>query len=138
MGALKSRKWVVVLGALVVLAGACAAIAYWSGSGSGTASSGGTVTLTFKAANATTSPIRVATVHLVSVTADAGHSGCVTTDFTMADVAQVFQVPAGATAAELPDNGSLAYADTAIGQDACKSVALTGMRSGPTASATPT
>ena len=116
MGALKSRKWVVVLGALVVLAGACAAIAYWSGSGSGAASSGGTV----------------------SVTADAGHSGCVTTDFTMADVAQVFQVPAGATAAELPDNGSLAYADTAIGQDACKSVALTGMRSGPTASATPT
>lgn len=145
MEALKSRKWLVALLGIAVLAGAGAAIAYWSGggtgTGSGTAGSGGTVTLTgtvaagsapgvsvpvtFKAANATTSPIRVTTVHLVNVTVDAGHSACVTADFTMADVAQGFEVPAGATAAGLPSPGALAYANTAVSQDACKGATLT-------------
>ena len=145
MEALKSRKWLVALLGIVVLAGAGAAIAYWSGSGTGTgtgtAGSGGTVTLTgtvaagsapgvsvpvtFKAANATTSPIRVSTVHLVNVTVDAGHSGCVTTDYTMPDVTQGFEVPAGATAAGLPTSGSLTYANSAVSQDACKGATLT-------------
>jgi hypothetical protein len=146
MDILKRHKWLsLLLGGVIVLGGAGAAFAFWSGggsgSGSGTAGSGGTVTLTgvvgagsapgvsvpvtFKAANATTSPIRVASVHLVSITADAGHSGCVTADFTMADVAQGFEVPAGSTASGLPTNGSLAYADTAVSQDACKGATLT-------------
>ena len=145
MEVLKNRKWLVALLGIVVLAGAGAAIAYWSGggsgSGTGTAGTGGTVTLTgvvapgsgpgvsvpvtFKAANATTSPIRVASVHLVGVAVDAGHSACVTTDFTMADVTQGFEVPAGATAAGLPTPGQLAYADTGISQDACKGATIT-------------
>ena len=145
MEALKSRKWLVALLGIAVLAGAGAAIAYWSGGGTGTGTgtvgSGGTVTLTgtvgagsapgvavpvtFKAANATTSAIRVASVHLVSVAVDGSHSACVTGDFTMADVAQAFQVPAGATSAGLPNPGSLVYADTGLSQDACKGATIT-------------
>jgi len=145
MEVLKNRKWLAALLGIVILAGAGAAAAFWSGSGtgtgSGTAGTGGTVTLTgvvapgtgpgvtvpvtFKAANATTSPIRVASVHLVSVAVDAGHSACVTSDFTMPDVTQGFEVPAGATAAGLPTNGQLAYADSAVSQDACKGATIT-------------
>ena len=145
MEVLKNRKWLVALLGIVVLAGAGAAVAFWTGSGtgtgSGTAGTGGTVTLTgvvaagtgpgvsvpvtFKAATATTSPVRVTTVHLVSVAVDAGHSACVTSDFTMADVTQGFEVPAGATAAGLPTPGQLAYADTGISQDACKGATIT-------------
>ncbi len=145
MRELKSRKWVVLLGGVLALAVAGGAIAYWTGggtgSGSATAGTSGTVALTatigsgialglhvpvtFKAANASSSAIRVTTVHLVGVEADAGHSGCVTADFTMEDVTQNHDVPAGATAETLPQNGTLVYADTAVSQDACKGATLT-------------
>ena len=124
MEVLKNRKWLAALLGIVILAGAGAAAAFWSGSGTGTGP-GVTVPVTFKAANATTSPIRVASVHLVSVAVDAGHSACVTSDFTMPDVTQGFEVPAGATAAGLPTNGQLAYADSAVSQDACKGATIT-------------
>jgi hypothetical protein len=131
--------------AIVVLAVAGAAVAYWTGSGSGSGSgdvgTSGTVTLTatvadgsapgvnvpvsFTAANPSDSPIRVSTVHLVSVAADAEHASCETDDFSMVDVTQDHEVPAGATAEPLPQNGTLAYANTAVNQDACKGATLT-------------
>ena len=140
-----NKRTKVVLGIVAALAVAGAAFAYWTGTGSGTGSgtvgTNGTVTLTgtvasgiapgtsksvsFTAANSSTSPIRVTTVHLDSVAADGAHSGCVTADFTMADVTENHQVPAGATAEALPTNGSLVYANTAVNQDACKGATLT-------------
>jgi hypothetical protein len=81
--------------------------------------------VSFTAANSSSSPIYVTTVHLESVAADAGHASCDTDDFTMADVTQNHQVPAGATANALPTNGSLVYANTAVNQDACKNATLT-------------
>jgi hypothetical protein len=43
----------------------------------------------------------------------------------MADVTESHQVPGNATAESLPTNGSLAYAETGINQDACKGATLT-------------
>jgi hypothetical protein len=138
-------RTVAALGAVVVLAIAAAAFAYWTGSGSGTGSGDvgtvGSVTLTgsitpgsapgtaepvgFTAANPSESPIRITSVHLVSVAADGAHAACETADFTMADIAENHQVPAGATAEALPNDGSLVYANTAVSQDACKGATLT-------------
>ncbi len=140
-----NRKRIAVFGIVAVLALAAAAVAYWTGagSGSGTANVGtsGTVTVTatvpdditpgnavpvgFTAANATNSPIQITAVHLVSVAADAGHAACETGDFSMADVTEDHQVPAGATAEGLPTFGSLVFANTAVNQDACKGATLT-------------
>jgi len=138
-------RTVAALGAVVAVAIAVAAVAYWTGGGSGTGTGAvgtvGSVTLTgtitpgsapgtaepvsFTAANASESPIRVTTVHLVSVTADGAHAACETADFTMADVTENHQVPAEATAEALPNDGSLVYANTAVSQDACKGATLT-------------
>jgi hypothetical protein len=131
-----------VIGLLVVAAGA---YAFWTAAGSGTASStvaaGGTITLngtfpsdiapgltrtvTFQATNATSSSIKVGTVHLVSVAADGAHSACVVGDFTMPDVVENEAVVAGATAVALSTTGTLTMANTALNQDACKSATLT-------------
>jgi hypothetical protein len=139
----RSRK--IALGAVAVVAVAGLAYAFWTGTGSGTGSgdvgTGGNVTLSatvtdgiapgnsvpvsFAASNATDSPVRVGTVHLVSVAVDAAHSGCNTADFSMADVVQNHEVPAQATNESLPNDGSLAMANTAVNQDACKGATLT-------------
>jgi hypothetical protein len=133
---------IAVIGLLVVAAGA---YAFWTAAGSGTASStvaaGGTITLngtfpsdiapgltrtvTFQATNATSSSIKVGTVHLVSVAADGAHSACVVGDFTMPDVVENEAVVAGATAVALSTTGTLTMANTALNQDACKSATLT-------------
>lgn len=140
-----SKKMRVAVGVVALTMVAAGAYAYWTGggTGSGTAQVGdvGAVTITatvapdiapgtsravsFTAANATTSPIYLTTVHLESVTADAGHASCETDDFTMADVTQGVQVLAGAAAQALPTGGSLVYANTAVNQDACKDAVLT-------------
>jgi hypothetical protein len=139
----KGRK--VALGVVASVAVAGLAYGYWTGSGSGTGSgtagTSGTATITgtvapgispgtaeavsFTAANPSDSPIQVTSVHVVSIAADAAHSACVTGDFSMADVTENHQVPAGATAEALPVNGSLVYANTAVNQDACKGATLT-------------
>lgn len=132
-------------GVVVILAVTATAFAYWtgggSGSGSGNAGTSSTVTLTgviapgiapgtsrpvsLTAANASGSPITVSTVHLESVAADGGHAACATDDFSMADVSENHQVPAGATSDALPNAGTLTYANTAANQDACKDATLT-------------
>lgn len=139
------HKWIAAIAGVAVLASAGFALAYFTGSGggsgTGTVGTAGTVTLigtvadgsapgvavpvTFTAGNASDSPIQVTTVHLAGVAADAGHSACVTADFTMADVTQNHEVPAGATAEALPVDGSLVFANTAVSQDACKGATLT-------------
>jgi len=140
-----TKKSRVLIAIVVSLAVAGGAYAYWTGGGSGSGEAvvgtSGAVTLTatvpdgiqpgtneavsFTAANATDSPIFVTTVHLVSVAPDGGHAACETDDFTMADVTESHQVPAGATAEALPVDGSLVYANTAVNQDACKGATLT-------------
>ena len=139
------KKYTLALGVIASLLVAYAAFAYWtgngSGSGSGTVGTNGATTLTgtvtngvapgtavpvsFTAANATNSAIRVTTVHMVSVTADSGHAACNTGDFSMADITENYNVPANATASPLPVNGSLVYFDTGVSQDACKGATLT-------------
>lgn len=146
MHALTNRKRLTVSAAVIaVLALSGVAFAFWTGSGSGSASAGvgtsGTVTIAatvtggaapgtsvpvrFAASNATKSPITVTTVHLVSVAADASHQSCVTKDFTMEDVTESFQVAANSSAVTLPVDGALAFANTAVNQDACKGATLT-------------
>ena len=140
-----NKKRLLALGAVGVIAIAGFAYAYWTGSGSGTgtgtAGTSSTVTVTgtvasgiapgtnravtFTAANASTSPIYVTTVSLVSIAPDAGHATCAVADFSMANVTENHQVPAGATAEALPTNGSLVYANTGVSQDACKGATLT-------------
>jgi hypothetical protein len=143
---MRSKKKLGAVVALVaVFAVAGVAYAYWtgggSGSGTGTAGASGTVTLTgavadgiapgiaapvtLTAANATTSAILVTTVHMTAITVDAGHATCETADFTMADVNEAHEVPSGATAEALPNDGSLVYADTGVSQDACQGATLT-------------
>jgi hypothetical protein len=140
------KKLVVTIAALAVAVGSVAAYAYWttsgSGSGSGSvAASNGTITLhgtvtsalapggsspvTLTADNAGSTDLQVGTVHLVSVTPDAGHSGCAVADFSMADVAETTVVTHGASGQALPNNGTLAYANSANNQDACKGASLT-------------
>lgn len=147
MSRYSSRRKRLIGLAITVLAVAVAggAYAYWSGSGSGSGSgtvgTSGSVTLTgtvvgapapgtavpvsFTAANASDSPIQVGSVQLVSVTPDAGHAACETDDFSMANITQAHEVPAGATAEALPVDGSLVYANTTVNQDACKGATLT-------------
>ncbi len=139
------RKRKIALGTIALVGIAGLAVAFWTGTGSGTgtgtAGTSGTATITgtvapgiapgtsravsFTAANPSGAAIQITTIHLDSVAADAGHSGCVTADFTMADVTENHQVPAGATAEALPTSGSLVYANTAVNQDACKGATLT-------------
>ena len=139
------RKLSVVAGLVMAVAATIAAVAYWTGTGTGTGtadvgttgsvvvtgtvapgiSPGTSAVVTFTAANPTASPVQVTTLHLDSVTADAGHAACDTADFTMSDVIEDQLVPANATAEALLTNGSLVYANTAVDQNACKGATLT-------------
>jgi hypothetical protein len=145
MSRITRKGLLAMLGTLAVVAIGGLAYAYWTGSGSGTGSGtvgtsgsvvlSGSVTtgiapgtsepVSFTAANSSSAATQVTTVHLESITADAGHSACTTADFSMANVTQNHQVPAGATADPLPNAGTLAYANTAVSQDACKGATLT-------------
>jgi hypothetical protein len=145
MSRLFHNKKITILAVIGLLVAAGGAYAYWTATGSGTASStvaaGGTITLngtfptdiapgltrtvTFQATNATSSSITVGTVHLVSVAVDAGHSTCAVADFTMPDVVENQAVAAGATAFALTTTGTLTMANTGSNQDACKGATLT-------------
>ena len=139
------KRAVAVLVGLTAVAIAAVAVAFATGTGSGTGTGtvgeSGAVTLAgavepgiapgtaqavaFTAANPSESPVQVGTVHLVGGTVDAGHATCEVADFTMVDVVENHQVPAGATVEPLPVEGSLVYANTGVNQDACKGATLT-------------
>ena len=141
------RKKLALIAAVVVVLALIAAIAgyaYWSSTGSGTGSStagttsaitlhasfpagiypGGTESVSFTADNPNTGKVQVGTIHLASVTFDAGHASCSAADFTMADVAENVEIANG-TGLSLPNNGTLSFADTASNQDACKGATIT-------------
>lgn len=148
-----SKKMRVAVGVIALTMVAAGAYAYWTGGGTGegtgTVGTSATVTLTgtvgagiapgtdvavaFTAANADTSPITVTNVGLVSVTADVGHPTCETDDFSMVDVDQDHEVPAGATVEALPNDGTMAMANTLLDQDGCKGATLTLALESPSA-----
>jgi len=141
----KEHKRYIALGLVGVLVVAGGAFAFWTGGGSGSGDAGvgtsGSLVLsatvapgvapgesepvTFTAANPSNSPIQLTSLSLDSVAADGGHPSCETGDFSMEDVTQDHQVPANATAEALPNDGVLAYANTAVNQDGCKDATLT-------------
>jgi hypothetical protein len=143
-----SKKMRVAVGVIALTMVAAGAYAYWtgggSGSGTGTVGTSATVTITgtvgddlapgtnvpveFTAANADTSPITVTNVGLVAtggITVDSGHAGCLVSDFSMVDVTQSHEVPAGATAEALPNDGTLVMANSLLNQNICKGATLT-------------
>lgn len=142
----RKRTWLLVGLAVAVALAAAGAYAYWTTTGSGSGSAavasgngtvvlhgtaptdlypGGSSNVTFTADNAGTSNLFVGTIHLASVSADGGHSSCVTSDFTMPDVTSNTVVNAGATGQALTGTGTLSYANTTANQDACKGATLT-------------
>ncbi len=140
------RTWVVIGIVLAIGLSAIGAFAYWTTTGSGSgnadlATANGTVTLhasaptqlfpggssnvTFTADNPGASNLYVGTIHLASVSVDAGHSTCDTDDFSMADVVSNTVVAAGASGDPVTGTGTLEYANTNVNQDACKGADLT-------------
>jgi hypothetical protein len=143
----RSKKTWAVIGIVAAVGlSAVGAFAYWTTSGAGTGSAsvaddngtlvlhgtaptdlfpGGQSNVTFTADNAGATNLFVGTIHLESVTADAGHATCDTDDFTMADVVSNTMVPANTTGHALGGTGTLVYANTTVNQDACKGASLT-------------
>jgi hypothetical protein len=138
------RKRILIPMTIVVLAAAGAAYAYFSstgsGTGTGTVGSSSAVTLhgsassslypgtsssvTFTVDNPSPGHEQVGTIHLASVTTDAGHSGCTMSDFTMPDVVANQDFPNGNGQA-VTAQGTLTMANTASNQDACQGAPLT-------------
>jgi hypothetical protein len=150
MRRLMPRKSVLIpIGTAVVLA-AGVAMAYFTslGSGTGTATVGSSsnVTLhgtvasslypgssskaTFTVDNPSPGAEFVNTIHLESITPDAGHSGCSTVltggnpDFTMPDVTASQSFPSGNGQA-VTATGTLTMRETGVNQDACQGATLT-------------
>ncbi|HEY7961953.1 MAG TPA: hypothetical protein VID29_08535 [Solirubrobacteraceae bacterium] len=151
MGRFVRKKEVLIpIGVVVGLAVAGIAGAYFTnlGSGTGTAAVGssssvtlhGTVasalfpgsssTVTFTIDNPSPGSEFVNTIHLASITPDAGHSGCSTVitggnpDFTMADVSASQGFPPGNGQA-VTATGTLLMHETGVNQDACQGATLT-------------
>ncbi|HVT78802.1 MAG TPA: hypothetical protein VHD87_17305 [Acidimicrobiales bacterium] len=138
------KKGFVVLALLGSIAAGGVAWAYFtstgSGVGTGTTGTSSTVTLhgtvasllypgtsstvNFTVDNPSSGHQYVNTIHLVSVAADAGHSSCVTADYTMPDVTAAQDVAHGNGTA-ITATGTLSMANTAVSQDACKGATLT-------------
>jgi hypothetical protein len=144
MSMFTSRKRMIALGAIGVVAVAGAAFAYFTASGSGTGSvSAGTSsavtlhgsvatalypgtssTVNFTVDNPSQASQRVHQIQLASVTTDAGHSGCVMSDFTMPTVT-VDQIFPSGNGQAVTATGTLTMAETGLNQDACQGAPLT-------------
>lgn len=150
MNRVSKKRFVAALAGLGVLGIAAGAYAYFSTTGSGTATAtvGSSSALVIKGTvtgslyPGTSSPVsltidnpssgkqRVGTISLQSITADAGHSSCsvVTTggnpDFTMADIV-VNKVFGPGNGQAVTPSGSLTMNDTGVSQDACQGATLT-------------
>lgn len=141
------RKRVVVacVVSLVALLAVIGGYAFWSITGSGTATTdvgttsngtvtlaatipngiypGGTRTVSYTATNTNATDVRVGTVTVTGITSSA--PTCNTADFSVTPAVQDFDVPAGSTNLALPTTATLSYANTAVSQDACKGATLT-------------
>jgi len=135
---------------IAILAVAGVAVAYFTsqGSGTGTATVGsssnvtihGTVTsvlypgssspVTFTVDNPSPGAEFVKTIHLESITPDAGHSGCSVVltggnpDFTMPDVTVNQDFPSG-NGKPVTAEGTITMNDTHVSQNACQGATLT-------------
>jgi hypothetical protein len=139
-----TKRRVIVLTVVALAAGLGAgAYAYFTTTGSGTGSATvgtssavtihGTTTTTlypgtstevdFTIDNPSTGHQFVGTIHLASVSTDAGHSTCVMSDFTMPDVTANQDFPNGNGQA-VTAHGTLTMANNG-NQDACKDAPLT-------------
>ncbi len=145
------RKRVLVpIGILAGLAAAAVAVAYFTSAGAGTGTAtvgtsssvtlhgavagtlypGASSTVTFTVDNPSPGAAFVSTIHLESVTPDAGHSGCSTVitggnpDFTMPDVAANQSFPSGNGHA-VTATGTLTMHETGVSQNACQGATLT-------------
>lgn len=120
------------------------AFAYWTTTGTGTGSGmvadangtlvlhasfddgalypGGSVPVAFTADNAGDTDLQVGTIHSVVTTSDAE---CLASDFSIGDVASGTVVPAGESGFALTGAGTLAFANSAANQDACKGATIT-------------
>jgi hypothetical protein len=139
-----TKKRVAAAAALAVLAGGgMAAYAYFTTTGVGTGSAstgsstpvaihgaagstlypGTSATVTFTVDNSSPGNQYVNTITLGSVTTDSGHSACVMTDYTMADVT-VHHSYANGNGQAVAATGTLVMADNG-NQDACQGAPLT-------------
>ena len=142
----RKNKLVAFAVGTVIVAGAGAAFAYWTTTGSGTgsatnASSNGTITLhaafaagltpgasqtvTYTADNGGTTSLRVTTI-TPTVSIDATHvtAGCLVGDFTIPATTSNTTVAAGASGTAA-GTGTLTFADTGVNQDGCKGATVT-------------
>jgi hypothetical protein len=143
-----TKKRLLVLASITALAVAGIAYAFFSSTGTGDGSGsvanptttsaitvhgsttgdlvpGGAQTVTFTADNSSGSPLRLGTIHLVSVTPDASHTACTQAlgGFAMSDVPVNADIPSGNTNSVTP-TGSLTMGNTG-NQDDCKDADLT-------------
>jgi hypothetical protein len=90
---------------------------------------GGNVLVGITASNPDMATVDLGTIHLAHISVDAAHASCVTSDFSMPDIVENDQVPAGAVNYR-QRGGTLFYADTSVNQNACKGATLTLTLSG--------
>lgn len=147
---LTSKRALIALSSLAVLAVAAVAYAYFTSTGSGTATAKvgtssaitlkGTVTgnlypgsssqVSFTVDNPSSGSQRVGTITLTGITVDAGHSTCSavitggTPDFSMPAVPVNATFPSGNGQAVTP-KGTLTMNDTGVNQNACQGAELT-------------
>jgi hypothetical protein len=137
----------IALGAVVaVLAAAGGAFAYFSSTGTGSATAtvgssqaltvngtpsgslypGASTTVNFTAANPSAGHEYLATIHLASVSVDSSHAsaGCTASWFTMPDVSANQDIPAG-SGTTVTATGTLSMTNTATNQDSCQGATLT-------------
>ncbi len=139
-----ARRRVLVFGVVAILIAAGAAIAYFTSTGSGTGTAtvgsssavtlhgtaastlypGTSATVNFTVDNPSSGTEHVGTIHLSSVTTDAGHIACVMTDFTMPDVV-ANQNFANGNGQAVTATGTLTMANSALNQNACQGAPLT-------------
>jgi hypothetical protein len=142
-----SRKKKLLVGGGIAAAITFSAVGAWAyftttGSGTATGSTGtssalvlhGTVastlypgtssTVNFTVDNPNAGHQFVSTIHLAGVATDASHSSCVVADYTMPDVTASQDVATGNGIA-ITATGTITMANTGVSQDACKNAPLT-------------
>ena len=150
MKRINRKRALVALSCVCALAITAGAIAYFTSTGSGTGTAkvgstqavtlhattagelypGASQTVTFTVDNPSPGAQRVGTITLASITADAGHSSCLTTvgggsaDFSMAPVLVNKTFPSG-NGQSAEKTGTLVMNDTGISQNGCQGATLT-------------
>lgn len=150
MHRLTSKRALVALSCLTALGIAAVAVAYFTSTGSGTATAkvgtasavtlkgtvsgnlypGSSSQVSFTVDNPSTGTQRVGTITLTGITVDAGHSTCSTAitggnpDFSMPAVAVNATFASGNGQAVTP-KGTLTMNDTGVSQNACQGAELT-------------